>query len=34
MTQTRATVAVLIVGFLIAALIILSAITMGAVAGT
>lgn len=34
MTQTRLTVAALFVGFTIAALIVLSAITMGAVAGT
>ena len=34
MTQTKLTVAALFVGFTIAALIVLSAITMGAVAGT
>ena len=34
MTQTKLTVAALLVGFTIAALIVLSAITMGAVAGT
>jgi hypothetical protein len=34
MTQTKVTVAVLVVGITIAALIVLSAITMGAVAGT
>jgi hypothetical protein len=34
MTQTKLTIAALIVGFTIAALIVLSAITMGAVAGT
>jgi hypothetical protein len=34
MTQTKFTIAALIVGFTIAALIVLSAITMGAVAGS
>ena len=34
MTQTKFTIAALFVGFTIAALIVLSAITMGAVAGT
>jgi len=34
MTQTKFTIAALVVGFTIAALIVLSAITMGAVAGT
>jgi len=34
MTQTQVTIAALIVGFTIAALIVLSAITMGAVAGS
>jgi hypothetical protein len=34
MTQTTFTIAALVVGFTIAALIVLSAITMGAVAGT
>lgn len=34
MTQTKFTIAALLVGFTIAALIVLSAITMGAVAGT
>jgi hypothetical protein len=34
MTQTKFTIAALLVGFMIAALIVLSAITMGAVAGT
>jgi len=34
MTQTKFTIAALVVGFTFAALIVLSAITMGAVAGT
>jgi hypothetical protein len=34
MTHTKFTIAALFVGFTIAALIVLSAITMGAVAGT
>jgi hypothetical protein len=34
MTQTKFTIAALVVAFMIAALIVLSAITMGAVAGT
>ena len=34
MTRTSFTIAALIVGFTLAALIVLSAITMGAVAGT
>jgi hypothetical protein len=34
MSQTTFTIAALVVGFTIAALIVLSAITMGAVAGT
>jgi hypothetical protein len=34
MSQTKLTIAALIVGFTIAALIVLSALTMGAVAGS
>jgi hypothetical protein len=34
MTQTKFTIAVLVVGFTIAALIVLSALSVGAVAGT
>jgi hypothetical protein len=34
MTQTKVTIAVLVVGFTIAALIVLSALSVGAVAGT